>query len=309
MTYQEKIDLALSYLNNKEKENDFRPIFSRIFPFSTENLTGFFNAELLQDKKVLITGSSADQIITSQLFNAKKITHFDINPFVEFMYDLKMGAIKELDDYEFLNYFYYNTENSETFRYKLYERIRKQLVGESLEFWDTLYNNFSPIKIRRRLFILNNEEEKNKYKIILPYMFLENYKLLKEKELIPVEFIQCDILNLAQHLNDKYDIIYFSNIFGRQEMYHFYEYDYINNLTKFMTGILDHTKINGKVLLNYFYDLKQEDFYDEKNEMIYSNIRYPIELFNCEDNISYKEITGIEDDYKDTILIYTKKKH
>ena len=55
MTYQERKDLAISYMNNKEKDNDFRPLFSRIYPFSTENLTGFFNPDLLKDKNKCIT--------------------------------------------------------------------------------------------------------------------------------------------------------------------------------------------------------------------------------------------------------------
>ena len=310
MTYQEKKALALSYLNNDEKQNDYRTFFTRIYPFSTENLTGFFNEDLVKDKKVLITGSSTDQIISAQLFGAKKITHFDINPFVEYMYNLKMSAIKELEPYEFLDYFYYNFENLETFRYRTYEKIRKNLAGESLDFWDTLYSNSSPLKIRRRLFILNNEEERNKYKYILPYMFNNKYQNLKNMEFVPVDFKFCNILKLSKVLDEKYDMIYFSNIFNREEMINFYtDYNYIERVSDFMRGILEHTEIDGKILLNYFYDMRKSEFLEGKNRMINYYIKRAAEEFNCEDNISCQEVPSIDDYSRDTILIYTKKKH
>lgn len=307
MTYQERKELALSYLNNSDKLNDYRPLFNRIYPFSTENLTGFFNDNLVKDKKILVTGSSCDQVLSAQLFDAKEITHFDINPFVEFMYNLKISAVKELEAYEFLDYFYYNFENTDSFRYKTYEKIRKSLSGNSLDFWDTLYSNSSPLKIRRRLFILNNEEELNKYKYILPYMFPDNYRKLKEKELIPVEFINSDILRLPQNLKNKYDMIYFSNILGREEMIDFYDNDYFENVYKFINGILEHTEEEGKILLNYFYDLVQNDFNNKNNKMLYLYVTSTIEMFNCRNNIDFHEISSIDEGMKDTILIYTKK--
>lgn len=307
MTYQERKDLAISYMNNKEKENDFRPLFSRIYPFSTENLTGFFNPDLLKDKKILVTGSSCDQILTAQLYDAKSITQFDINPFVKFMYDLKKASVKELESDEFLNYFYYNYENSDSFRYKLYEKVRNSLDGESLDFWDTLYNNYSPLKIRRRLFILNNEEKKHKYNYLLPYMFTENYQKLKTKEFIPVEFLNCHILNLPKSLKDKYDMMYFSNILGRLEMIDFFSDDYIQNIYNFMKGLLEHTEIDGKILLNYFYGYSKEDLTNPMNESVLKYIGYPVSIFNCLNNIDYYEMNSYEDEGKDTVLVYTKK--
>ena len=307
MTYQEKKDLALSYMDNKEKENDYRPLFNRIYPFSTENLTGFFDAELLKDKKVVLTGSSCDQILTAQLFNSKKITHFDINPFVEFMYDLKKASVKELKNYEFLNYFYYNFENYDSFRYKLYEKVRNSLEGNSLDFWDTLYNNYSPLKIRRRLFILNNETEKEKYNNLLPYITDENYQKLKEKEFIPVEFINCNILDLSSNLQDNYDVIYFSNILGRLEMLDFFSDEYIQNIYNFMKKLLEHTELNGKILLNYFYGYSKEDITDSMNEDVVTYIKYPVSIFNCLNNIDYYEVDSYDDIEKDTVIVYTKK--
>ena len=52
---------------------------------------------MFYQKDVLLTGSSADQLIVAQLYGAKSITCFDINPFVQYVYELKMAAIKSLD--------------------------------------------------------------------------------------------------------------------------------------------------------------------------------------------------------------------
>lgn len=307
MTYEEKKQLAHSYLQNKESENDYRPFFNMIYPFTTENLTGFFNAELVKDKKILLTGSSGDQILTSQLYDAKKITHFDINPFAKYMYELKKAAIKELCIYDFLYYFYYNLENSESFRFKEYEKIRNSLEGESLDFWDSLYENYSPLKIRKRLFILSDEERMNKYFDIIPYMKRDNYELLKNKDFIPVDFVECNLLQLANNIKDKYDVLYFSNILGRIEMSYFFSDDYIINIYKFMRGILNITEDEGKILLNYFYNFSKKDVYDKSNEDSIKYIQYPVSRFNCMNNIDFYEMNSISEHGRDTVMVYTKK--
>lgn len=308
MTYEEKKQLAHSYLQNKESEIEFRPFFNMIYPFTTENLAGFFNADLVKDKKILLTGSSGDQILTSQLYGAKKITHFDINPFAKYMYELKKAAVKELNIYDFLYYFYYNLENAESFRFKEYEKIRNSLDGESLDFWDSLYENYSPLKIRKRLFILRDEERMNKYFDIIPYMKRDNYELLKEKDFIPVDFIECNLLKLADNIKDKYDVLYFSNILGRIEMSYFFSDDYIINIYKFMKGILNITEDEGKILLNYFYSFSKKDVYDKTNEDSVKYIHYPVSKFNCMSNIDFHEMDSISEHGRDTVLIYTKKK-
>ncbi len=308
MTYEEKKQLAHDYLKNKESEIEFRPFFNMIYPFTTENLAGFFNADLVKDKKILLTGSSADQILTSQLYDAKKITHFDINPFAEYMYNLKKAALKELSSFNFLDYFYYNLENANSFRLKEYEKIRNSLEGESLDFWDSLYDNYSPLKIRKRLFILRDEEEKmNKYYDLIPYLKRNNYELLQEKEFIPVEFIECNLLELANNLKDKYDVLYFSNILGRIEMSYFFNENYIENIYNFMTGILNFTEEEGKILINYFYSISKKDIYDKTNEDAIKYIHYPTSRFNCINNINYHEMVSISEHGRDTVMVYTKK--
>lgn len=306
MTYEEKKQFAIKYIKTFDINIDGLLQFCKFYSFSTENLSDYFNKELLQNKKVLITGSSADQIITSQLFDAKMITNYDINPLVEFIYDLKIAAIKELDIDEFINYFYYRDINKSTLSYKQYDKIRKYLSGDSLDFWDTLYDKFKPLKIRKKLFVCTDEQDNRiYYKRYTPYLNNENYNLIKTKELVPVKFINCNVLNIPNHIDDKYDLIYFSNIFSRFEMAEFYKNHYIKNLYNFLSDILKITNENGEIILDYLYNVEKDERFDKD----FHRISFPIRMFNCEENISYKEISSIFDGStnNDTILIYTKK--
>ena len=88
-------------------------------------------------------------------------------------------------------------------------------------------------------------------------------------------------------------------------MNNFYKNNYVREVYDFINNILKYTNEDGKLLLNYFYYCKKEDF-NSKNDMLH-RINFLIRIFNCEENISYKEVPSIYDNEKDTVLIYTKK--
>lgn len=306
MTYEEKKQFAIDFIKALDINIEGLFKFYKFYSFSTENLSDYFDKELLENKKVLLTGSSTDQIITAQLFDSNKITNYDINPLVEFMYDLKIAAIKELNIDEFINYFYYREINSNSLSNKKYEKIRNSLNGNSLDFWDTLYDLFKPITIRRKLFVCTDEPaDRYIYKKFIPYLSKERYDKLKTKELLPVNFITCNILDLYKKLTYKYDLIYFSNIFSRMEMNSFFDKNYIKNLYKFMNNILNCTNDNGTIILDYLYDCSKSSFYYEERNC--HHISFPIRMFKCDENILCKEIPSVNEYGQDTILIYTKK--
>lgn len=305
MTLLEKIKLAITYISNNENEKYKYSIFYKIYPFSTENLTGFFKEELINNRSILLTGSSADQIITSQLFNSKKITCYDINPFVEFLYDLKIAAIKNLELDNFINFFYTENKNEKALDYRTYQKIRNDLTSESKKFWDTLYSIFSPIQIKQQLFnSCDLEYDLNKYKKIIPYLKKDNYYLLKDREFESVEFLECNVLDITNKIKDSYDIIYFSNIFSRLEMISIYNNHYIKNLYKFFSDILPYVNENGKILLDYFYGVPKKDF---ENKPWTYHVRFPVRYFKCESAISYLEVSSVSHNEDiDTVLVYTK---
>lgn len=213
MEYLEKKEFAFDYLDSTDKDNF--SILNAIYPFSTENLN-YFTKELLQDKKVLLTGSSDDQILLAQLHKAKLITHFDLNPFVEYFYDLKKAAIKELEIEDFLSYFHYSRKEVNSFSKTIYNQIRKSILSNSLDFWDSLYQKYDVLFLRKKLFQFEELNDEQDYKKFIPYLAKENYeKLKKQGNFVPVDFIMCNVLDLYQNLKLEYDVIYFSNIFSR----------------------------------------------------------------------------------------------
>ena len=67
--------------------------FYQIYPFATENISGYIDLFNLKDKSLLTTGSSGDQIINAILKGCKNITLLDINPYAKFYFYLKMTCI------------------------------------------------------------------------------------------------------------------------------------------------------------------------------------------------------------------------
>lgn len=312
MNHTDKKNLAINYI----EDNNFKDFnyWNHLYCFSTENLSGYFNEFLLKDKNILITGSSADQMIISKLYGAKSITHYDLNPYVKYLYELKIAAIKALEINEYLDFFCFERGNNyNSFSLEKYILIRKYLTADTLDFWDSLFKKFSPFEIRNDLFfIFDEEKDKNKYKEYLPYLTKENYNKIKNMDnLTEVEYIETNILNLNETLTKQYDLIYFSNIFSRYEMNDFhYNRKYIRNLYDFIQQVLNHTEDEGIIILNYLYNCEINHIYDANIKYL-NYIRFPIKMFNCKNNMLFFEVPTICNygEYpKDTIVGYQKKK-
>ena len=306
-----KKELVINYLEDHNEEKfDY---WNHLYSFSTENLSGYFNEELFKDKKVLLTGSSADQLLVAQLYGVKKITNYDLNPYVKYLYELKLAAIKALDRDSYLAFFCLEENfNLDVFSLKTYSLIRKYLVGETLDFWDSLFIKYDSFDIRNELFFVSDElESRDKYLEYLPYLNKDNYNKLKKKtDYVDIEFIETNVLDLGKCLNDKYDLIYFSNIFSRIEIMDFYNKGYIRNLYNFMLEILEYTTEEGIVLLNYLYNCETKDIYDINNKYLH-HIRFPIKVFKCENNLVYFEVPTIccyGSCKKDTMIGYKKRR-
>lgn len=306
-----KKELVINYLNDHNDDNfDY---WNHLYSFSTENLSGYFSEDLFKNKKVLLTGSSADQLLVAQLYGAERITNYDLNPYVKYLYELKLAAIKSLDCDSYLSFFCLEENfNLDVFSLKTYSLIRKYLVGETLDFWDSLFIKYDSFDIRNELFFVSDElESRDKYLEYLPYLNEDNYNKLKKKtDYVDVEFIETNVLDLRKCLNDNYDLIYFSNIFSRIEIMDFYDKGYIRKLYDFMFDILEHTRDDGIVLLNYLYNCEVSDIYDINNKYLH-HIRFPIKAFKCKDDLIYFEVPTIccyGSCKKDTMIGYKKRR-
>lgn len=164
--------------------------FDYIYPFTTENITGYINLFDLQNKSLLTVGSSADQILNAILFGCKNITLFDINPFVKFYYYLKVACILTLTQEEYLEFLRYHdypntfNRNKNCLSIEIFSKIKDTLFildYESYNFWCELYSKFSPLDIRENLFSWD-EDKTSVIANFNPYLKNANtYKNLRTK--------------------------------------------------------------------------------------------------------------------------------
>lgn len=198
----------------------FNKGFSQIYPFATENISGYIDKFDLKDKSLLTVGSSGDQVINAILYGCKKISVLDINPYTKFYYYLKIASILDLNLDEFMTFLRFKRypstfkDNKDVFNSQLYNKIKttlRNLDYESYLFWDELFQSFNPIDIRNNLFSL--DEDHNRI-ITKSNPYLQNqdsYELVRNKlKTISPTFIIEDLFKVE--LQEKYDNIWLSNI-------------------------------------------------------------------------------------------------
>lgn len=141
--------------------------FERIYPFITENFTGYEELFELENKSLLTVGSSCDQAINANYYGCKDITIIDLCPYTKEYFYLKKAALLTLSYSDFFEFFCYR-DYPKTFKdnkhilnrtaYRSMESILRNLDYESYLFWGELLENFSGERVRRKLF--SNDEDK-----------------------------------------------------------------------------------------------------------------------------------------------------
>ena len=149
--------------------------FQKIYPFTTETISGYITKMDIKDKIVLTLGSSCDQALNSLLLGAKDITVFDINEKVKYFYNLKRKLIL-------------------TSREKLINNI---VNLKQFSYFEDIFSYQDLMKMN--LYLQNDE---NYYKL---------QDILKEKN---IDFKVGNIFNISEYLekNKKYDRVILSNV-------------------------------------------------------------------------------------------------
>lgn len=242
-------------------------IFQRIYPFTTENISGYINLFNLDNKSLLTVGSSGDQVINASLFNCKNQTVIDINPFTKYYFYLKKAAIISLTYQEYLDFFLYKDypkfchNNRQVFNKETFNKLKYILKTEdydSFYFWDELLNSYNEETIRIELF--SSDEDRD---IVLKGMnlymkdssFFERTKL-SIRDVNPI-FICDDIMNI--NLNRNYDNIFLSNLglyFG------------IDKLKTLIDKLYPYA--NESILLCYLYKTEEHTKYNDDWSEIYN---------------------------------------
>ena len=266
--------------------------FWGIYPFMTENNSGYINNFNLENKSLLTVGSSGGQVINASLVNCRDITVVDICPFTKFYFYLNMAAIITLDYNSYISFFCYRNfpevfkYNKNVFNLDSFNKLKptlRLLDYESYLFWDELFSNYPGEKIRKMMF----EYDEDKLSILKETnLFLKNetyFDMAKTalKKVSP-KFIIDDIWKVE--LNRNFDNIWLSNIGTRYQL---------NDFKVLVDKMYSYLNENGKMLVSYLYNFAKNTKYVDGWLEIY-DLDIAFKVFNNYDLelISFK---GIKD--------------
>ena len=285
--------------------------FSKIYTFTTENISGYIDYFDFNNKSLLTIGSSGDQVINAFYNGAWDITLFDINEYAKYYTYLKIAAILSLTYTEFKAFFFkYGPtpfkKNQHMFSKSLFNKTKdtlRILDYESYLFFDELFSLYSATKIRDRLF--DDDEDRN---IVIKgfnnYLHDENsYNKLKSLiKKIGFKYIHGDIFE--DKIDGNFDNVLLSNLCT------------ITSLERFKAMLhkieSENLKSGGSLLLGYLWDASfDKDTYKDDWKEIYKMpiVRNVLKDYITEthDVSSARDILWEDDSKRDLILIYRKK--
>lgn len=198
--------------------------------------------------------------------------------------------------------FKYNKKVFDKASYKKLKSTLKSLDNDSYLFWDELFDMYQPDYIRFSLF---SNDEYGTSVLSKSNLYLQSENTYDEtntklKELRP-EFINEDIFK--SNLTKNYDNIWLSNIAC---------YLYQDKIKGMTDKFADKLAVDGKLLISYLYSIDMNTEYDDDWSPIY-DLKNDLELLKEYSPIFhfFKGVNGIkhnDDDIKDSVLIYQKKK-
>lgn len=271
--------------------------FELIYPFTNENIKGYYKKFDFEDKSLLTVGSSCDQAINASFNNCHDITLMDICPYTKYYYYLKVSAIIALTYQEYLEFFYFNKNNNKNYfnanTFRTMIPVLKIISYESYLLWKEVIINFHPKEIQENIFSRDYYETSiieqiNPYlKNATKYLQARN-NLLKTK----INFINSNINKVR--LNNKYDNIWLSNIFQFSDDY--------ESIKKTIDKLYSHLNSHGTMLVSYLYDCDSE--HTQYTEL-YNTLKnyYNLKTYDFTGTTSY--LTGNKDT-KDSILVLKK---
>ena len=250
-------------------------IFSKdVYPFTTENISGYIENMDLKDKSLLTLGSSLDQAYNALVLGAKNITVFDINVNVELFHKIKSNLVLTCP------------------REKLYDNVIESYHIEdknSITDPNTFY--------KYNLYMHNDE----------------NYYILRDKlKDNRINFVNGNIFKVNDSLldNEKYDRMILSNVVQYLELYSINKdkYEVLKNTFK---ALKDHLNDKGIIQVLYYYNTKLinncrlDDFFDGYNLNSVLN-----SLYDDVDDITRFRLLEFDAGYgnhKDGVVLYKKR--
>ena len=284
--------------------------FDKMYPFTTENISGYIDNFDLEGKSLLTVGSSCDQIYNASLKGCKDITILDICPYTEDYFHLKTSALEELDYDDFFKFLchrgYYSIlfDNFNALNKKSFEKIKESLKSkspESFEFWNTILSEYKGSRVRQRCFMLD-EDSMYAIKQYNPYLHSEQAYLQARESIkdTKVQIIEGDITKA--NIPGTYDNIWLSNLPA---------YLSASQIKKIFERLKPHLNENGKMLFSYLYGITENTEYQPEWAEVYNLDKIRKTLDDELELISFTGVQGVKIEnkcYQDSALVYQKKK-
>lgn len=294
--------------NNVYNGDKFHSFYHYIYPFTTENISGYIDLFNLRDKSLMCVGSSGDQVINAIGSGCTDISVVDINPFCRYYYYLKMVGILYLELDEFLYFFRYKDypevfkDNRDVFDKDIFNKIKVNLRYvdfESYLFWDELFSNYNGVTIRRRMFSYD-EERSSMLRYMNRYLgsnisYNDIRNLIKK---VNLEFIHSNLFDCS--FDRYFDNIWLSNVCC------YLNYDEMDVLFNRMNMFL---KDDGMMLFSYLYDYTSDMGYDDSWKDVYNYNRIK-EICDKIKIVSFSGVNGFKfgnDGMRDCVLVYKKE--
>lgn len=257
----EKAALFISDLYTYNTSQTSEAYFDRIYHFTTEVISGYFDKLDFKDKKVLTVLASGDHTLNAILLGSREIDTFDVNKLSIYYYKLKEASIKSLLLEEFKEFLYSNypnnmKENKKILNWKTYLKVSPFLEEKYKKFWDSMYLEFNGYNIGKSDLFWPSESKQSRLSIYNDYLTEENYAKLKNillEENIKFNFQATNIKELKT--NEKYDYIFLSNI--SQYLEYIYEDNYLENFNILIKNLSNNLKKDGLLFHSYLYSCER----------------------------------------------------
>lgn len=307
-----EIEYLDKVINFRKKTDLYENRFFWIYPFTNENILGYYSNIDFSNKSVLSVTSSGDHIINAFLMGAKSVYAFDLNPLAKHYVELKIAAIKTLSLEEFILFFYNKSGilKKHFLNKGTYLKIRNSLDDKTKYFWDYLFQKYSKKDIVKSYLFTDDFLNIRALLKVNPYLNLTNY--YKVREILNNKTVTYYDGNLSEIylLKKKFDILILSNIPA------FLNDIYDKNSLKRLKNLIEKiSKENSRVVVNYYYNnlLSNYDYniiYDNKKVRNYfTKDDYKYIFFESSHNMNLVKPLRVLSYREDKVLISKDKKN
>ena len=260
---------------------------SSIYRISNETISNENYFENLKGKKrVLSITASGDQIINSILCGTKSLIGMDISTFPKYYFALKLAALKELNEDEYLDFIVgRNRNNMLPLSIDLYSKVRESLQPEIMSFWDSILFSYNSEMIQKSPLFGTFIVSQNKMIKNNPYLQDDNYTKVKNAiNDVKIELIDYNMFKVNNLKIGKFDLINLSSLinyinpptlFQKNKAEKYKKYVKTLPLTNNGIALTYNFTFDGDLALYFFedefevYNIKEDIFpYNINNELI-----------------------------------------